>query len=151
MELRVQTFIELCLNKSQYLSGTYLKELTGLEGCFDKLFSSSFDTLSTVKNKDKTQRYLEAFEAGILDTSKPSKHSNMRHMFALSNVVCCSITAIYLCVNGSLIDRSYRNISIHPIKKQCSLTTFIMWTNTQRTELRGAFSNHFVPLILKFL
>lgn len=147
VELRVRTFIELCLGKSQYFRDAFLKELTGLDGCIGKLFDSSFDTSSNVKGKDKQQRYLEAFEAGILDTIKPSRYSNMWHIFALSNVIGCSITSIYPCVHGSLIDRNYMNISIHPIKNRCSSTAVIMWTNTQRTDLRGWFPNHFVPLM----
>lgn len=147
MELRVRTFIELCINKSQYLSDAFLKELTGLDGCIDKLFNSSFDTSSAVKNKDKTQRYHEAFEAGILNTIKPSKYSNMWHIFALCNVIGCSITSVYPCVNGSLIDRSYMSIGIQPVKKRCSSTAVIMWTNTNVTDLRGWFPNYFVPLM----
>lgn len=73
VELRVWTFIELCVKKDQYFSDAFLKELTGLDGCIGKLFYSSFDTSSAVKNKDKLQRYREAFEAGILDTIKPYK------------------------------------------------------------------------------
>ena len=84
VELRVRTFIELCINKGQYLSDTFLKELTGLDGCIDNLFNSSFDTSSSVKNKDRSERYREAFEAGILDTIKPSKYSNMWHILAHS-------------------------------------------------------------------
>lgn len=147
MELRVRTFIELCINKGQYLSDTFLKELTGLGSCIDKLFNSSFDTSSAVKNKDRSERYREAFEAGILDTIKPSKYSNMWHIFALCNVIGCSITSVYPCVSGSLIDRSYMNISIQPVRKRCSSTAVIMWTNTNVTDLRGWFPNHFVPLI----
>ena len=147
VELRVRTFIELCINKGQYFSDTFLKELTGLDGCIGKLFDSSFDTSSAVKNKDKLQRYREAFEAGILDTIKPSKYSNMWHIFALCNVIGCSITSVYPCVSGSLIDRSYMHISIQPVKKRCSSTAVIMSTNTLSADLRGWFPNHFVPLI----
>ena len=70
-ELQVRTFIELCINKLQYLSDAFLKQLTGLDNCIDKLFHSSFDTSSVAKNKDKEQCYRESFEAGILNTIKP--------------------------------------------------------------------------------
>ena len=73
VELRVRTFIELCINKSQYFSDAFLKQLTGLDNCIDKLFNSSFDTSSVAKNKDKEQRYRESFEAGI-----PVTKSNVR-------------------------------------------------------------------------
>ena len=48
VELRVRAFNELCIYKSQYLSDAFLKELTGLDGCIDKLFNGSFDTSSKV-------------------------------------------------------------------------------------------------------
>lgn len=69
VELRVWAFIELCIDKSQYLSDAFLKQLTGLENCIDKLFNSNFDTSSIAKNKDK-ERYRESFEVGILNTIK---------------------------------------------------------------------------------
>ena len=81
----------MSINRGQYLSDTFLKELTGLDGCINKLFNSSFNTSSSVKNKDRSERYREAFEAGILDTIKPSKYSNMWHILALCNVIGCSI------------------------------------------------------------
>jgi len=34
-----------------------------------------------------------------------------------------------------------------PIKKRCSLTAVVMWTNTLSTDFRGWFPYHFVPLI----
>ena len=147
VELRVRTFIELCINKSQYLSDAFLKQLTGLDNCIDKLFNSSFDTSAVAKNKDKEQRYRESFEAGILNTIKPCEFSNMWHIFALCNVIGCSIKSAYPCVIGSLIDRSYMNICIQPVNKRCSSTAVVMWTNTILTDLRGWFPNHFVPLI----
>ena len=147
VELRVRTFIELCINKSQYFSDAFLKQLTGLDNCIDKLFNSSFDTSSVAKNKDKEQRYRESFEAGILNTIKPCEFSNMWHIFALCNVIGCSIKSVYPCVTGSLIDRCYMNICIQPVNKRCSSTAVVMWTNTILTDLRGWFPNHFVPLI----
>ena len=39
VELRVRTFIKLCINKSQYLSDAFLKQLTGLDNCINKLFN----------------------------------------------------------------------------------------------------------------
>ena len=77
VELRVRTFVELCLNKSQYLNDDYPKELTRIHGCIEKLFNSSFDTLADVKGKDKIRRYNEVLKAGVIDTIKPSKYSNM--------------------------------------------------------------------------
>ena len=73
----------------------------------------------------------------------------MWHIFALCNVIGCSIKSVYPCVIGSLIDRSYMNICIQPVNKRCSSTAVIMWTNTILTDLRGWFPNpnHFVPLI----
>lgn len=62
VELRVRTFVGLCLNKYQYLDDDYLKELTGLGGCIEKLFDSSFDTSADVKGKDKMQRYNGAWK-----------------------------------------------------------------------------------------
>ena len=57
VELRVRTFVGLCRNKSQYLDDDYLKELTGLGGCIEKLFDNSFATSADVKGKDKMQHY----------------------------------------------------------------------------------------------
>lgn len=147
VELQVWTFIELCINKSQYLSDAFLKQLTGLDNCIEKLLNSSFDTLSVATNKDKEQRYRESFEAGILNTIKSCEFSNMWHIFALCNVLGCSKKSVYPCGIGSLIDRSYMNICIQPVNKRCSSTAIVMWTNTILTDLRGWFPNHFVPLI----
>ena len=138
VELRVRTFIELCINKSQYLSDAFLKQLTGLDNCIDKLFNSSFDTSSVAKSKDK-ERYCESFEAGTLNTIKLCEFSNVWHIFALCSVIGCSIKSVYPCVIGSLIDRSYMNICIQPVNKRCSSTAVIMWTNTILTDLQGVF------------
>ena len=124
VELRVRTFVELCLNKSQYLNDDYLKELTRIHGCIEKLFNSSFDTLADVKGKDKIRRYNEVLKAGVIDTIKPSKYSNMWD--SPRSATGCSITSVYPCVYGSLNDRNCVNISIQPAKKRHSSQAVIL-------------------------
>lgn len=147
VELRVRSFMELCLKKDLYYDDTYLKTLTGLNDYKTCLLDSSFDTYSTVKGKNKLQRQQEGFEAGIIDTIKPHKYSNIWHIFALANVTGCTINSIYPRVSGSLIDRRYMNVRISPEKTQHPEVAYLMWTNTKNTNLQGWSPNHFVPLM----
>lgn len=129
VELRVWIFFEPCLNKFRYLNDDYLKELREFDGCIEELFDNSFDISADVKGKDEMQRYNEALKAGVIDTIKPFKYSNIWHIFALCNLNGCSITSVYPCVHGSLMDRNYVNISIQPAKKRCS-SQVVLWTHT---------------------
>ena len=81
VELRVRTFIELCLNRDKYLNNSYLKELTGLDDYMENLLGSSFDLSSKTKGKPKSERQREGFEAGIVDNIKPGTYSTMWHIF----------------------------------------------------------------------
>lgn len=83
VELRMRTFLELCLNKNKYLNNLFLKELTGLDNYVDSLLDSSFDTSSLTRGKSKAERQMEGFEKGIVDTIIPGTYSGMWHIFAL--------------------------------------------------------------------
>ena len=147
VELRVRTFMELCLKKDLYFDDTYLKTLTGLDNCKEWLLDSSFDTSSVSKGVDKVKRQQLGFEAGVISTIKPSKYSNMWHIFALSNVTGCSITSVYPEVRGSLVNRQYMNVTIVPEKVRQSGVAYLMWTHMNNTNLHGWSPNHFVPLM----
>ena len=105
VELRVRTFIELCLNRDKYLNNSYLKELTGLDDYMENLLGSSFDLSSKTKGKPKSERQREGFEAGIVDNIKPGTYSTMWHIFALSNILGFPIQTLYPDVRGSLVSR----------------------------------------------
>ena len=77
VELRVRTFMELCMKKELYYDNAYLKQLTGLDGYKECLLESSFDTSTSVKCPDKTTRHQLGFEADIVFTIKPGNYSNM--------------------------------------------------------------------------
>lgn len=94
IELRVKTFFELCLKKNDYLDDQYLKRLTSLDSCMDKLFESSFDTSSVKPGISKAVRISNAFDVDVLNTIKSGSYSNMWHMYALSNVIGCPISSL---------------------------------------------------------
>ena len=77
------------------------------------------------------QRCNEALKAGVIDTIKPSKYSNMWHIFVLCNATGFPMTSVYPCVHGSLIDHNCMNISSQPAKKRCSSQAVIVWTHIQ--------------------
>lgn len=149
VELRVRTFMELCLKKDLYYDDAYLKKLTGLENYKESLLESSFDTSTTMKCTDKALRQQLGFEAGITSTIKPGTFSNMWHIFALANVIGCPIVSVYPSVSGSLVDRNYMNVRIVPEKflGQSSDVAYLMWTHMQNTNLHSFVPNHFVPLL----
>ena len=118
VELRMTTFIELCLNKVRYLNDCYLKELTGLDGYVKNLPGSSFDLSSKTKGKSNAERQREGFEAGIVNTIKPCSYSSMWHIFALSSILGFPIQTVYPEVKGSLINRNYVNVLITPLRIQ---------------------------------
>lgn len=147
VELRMRTFIELCLNKDKYLNDCYLKELTGLDDYVENLLGSSFDLSSKTKGKPNAERQREGFEAGIVNTIKPGSYSSMWHIFAFSNILGFPIQTVYPEVKGSLINRNYVNVPITPSQMQHQTVAYIMWTHTSNVELHGWTPNHFVPLI----
>ena len=147
VELRMRTFIELCMNKDKYLNDCYLKELTGLDDYVENLPGSSFDLSSKTKGKPNAERQREGFEAGIVDTIKPGSYSTMWHIFALSNILGFPIQTVYPEVKGSLINRNYVNVLITPSQMQYPTVAYIMWTHTSNVDLHGWTPNHFVPLI----
>ena len=131
VELRVRTFIELCLNRDKYLNNSYLKELTGLDDYMENLLGSSFDLSSKTKGKPKSERQREGFEAGIVDNIKPGTYSTMWHIFALSNILGFPIQTLYPDVLGSLVDRNYVNVRITPSHMQHPSVAYVMWTHTR--------------------
>ena len=147
VELRVRTFIELCLNRDKYLNNSYLKELTGLDDYMENLLGSSFDLSSKTKGKPKSERQREGFEAGIVDNIKPGTYSTMWHIFALSNILGFPIQTVYPDVRGSLVDRNYVNVRITPSHMQHPSVAYVMWTHTRNVNLHGWTPNHFVPLL----
>ena len=147
VELRMRTFIELCLNKDKYLNNCYLKELTGLDDYVENLLGSSFDLSSKTRGKPNAERQREGFEAGIVDTIRPGSYSSMWHIFALSNILGFPIQTVYPEVKGSLINRNYVNVLITPSQMQHPTVAYIMWTHTSNVDLHGWTPNHFVPLI----
>ena len=66
VELRLRTFIELCLNRDKYLNNSYLKELTGLDEYMENLLGSSFDLPPKTTGKPKSERQREGFKAFFL-------------------------------------------------------------------------------------
>ena len=147
VELRVRTFIELCLNRDKYLNNSYLKELTGLDDYMENLLGSSFDLSSKTKGKPKSERQREGFEAGIVDNIKPGTYSTMWHIFALSNNLGFPIQTVYPDVRGSLVDRNSANVRITPSLMQHPSVAYVMWTHTRNVDLHGWTPNHFVPLL----
>ena len=147
VELRVRTFIELCLNRDKYLNNSYLKELTGLDDYMENLLGSSFDLSSKTKRKPKSERQREGFEAGIVDNIKPGTYSTMWHIFALSNILGFSIQTVYPDVRSSLVNRNYVNVCITPSHMQHPSVAYLMWTHTRNVDLHGWTPNHFVPLL----
>ena len=139
--------MELCLKKDLYFDNAYLKTLTGLDDYKEKMLDSSFDTSSSIKGVSKEKRQQIAFETGVTTTIKPSKYSNMWHIFAVSNVTVWPISSIYPEVSCSLVSRLYLNVNIVPEKVRQSDVVYLMWTHTQNTSLRGWSPNHFVPLM----
>ena len=131
VELRVRTFIELCLNRDKYLNNSYLKELAGLDDYMENLLGSSFDLSSKTKRKPKSERQREGFEAGIVDNIKPGTYSTMWHIFALSNILGFSIQTVYPDVRGSLVDRNYVNVRITPSHMQHPSVAYLMWTHEE--------------------
>ena len=131
VELRVRTFIELCLNRDKYLNNSYLKELTGLDDYMENLLGSSFDLSSKTKGKPKSERQREGFEAGIVDNIKPGTYSTMWHIFALSNILGFPIQTVYPDVRGSLVDRNYVNVRITPSHMQHPSVAYVMWTHAE--------------------
>ena len=121
VELRMRTFIELCLNRDKYLNNSYLKELTGLDDYMENLLGSSFDLSSKTKGKPKSERQREGFEAGIVDNIKPGTYSTMWHIFALSNILGFPIQTVYPDVRGSLVDWTYVNVRITPFAYAASV------------------------------
>ena len=146
VELRVRTFIELCLNRDEYFNNSYLKELTGLDDYMENLLGSSFDLSSKTKGKPKSERQREGFEAGIVDNIKPGTHSTMWHIFAPSNILGFPIQTLYLDARGSLVHRNYLNVRITPLHIQHP-SVHVMWTPTRNVDLHGWTINHFVPLL----
>ena len=147
VELRVRTFIELCLNRDKYFNNTYLKELTGLDDYMENLLGSSFDLSSKTKGKPKSERQREGFEAGIVDNIKPGTYSTMWHIFALSNILGFRIQTLYPDVRGSLVHRNYLNVRITPLHIHHPSVAYVMWTHTRNVDLHGWTPNHFVPLL----
>ena len=147
VELRVRTFMEICMKKELYYNNAYLKQLTGLEGYKECLLESSFDTSTSVKCPDRATRHQLGFEAGIVFTIKPGNYSNMWHLFALANITNCPITSVYPNVNGSLVNRTYMNIRIVPENAVKVHAVYLMWTSTQYSSFNGFTPNHFVPLM----
>ena len=125
IELRVQTFVELCLNKDRYLDDNYLRTLTGKDAFISKMFYSSFETTST-KAQTSDIRISYAFEAGVLNTIKAGTYSNMWHMFALCNVIGCPVVSVYPMVKGTTVDRSFIDITIKPTGALFEESTYFM-------------------------
>jgi hypothetical protein len=146
IELRVRTFVELCLNKDRYLDDNYLRTLTGKDAFISKMFYSSFETTST-KAQTSDIRISYAFEAGVLNTIKAGTYSNMWHMFALCNVIGCPVVSVYPMVKGTTVDRSFIDITIKPTVERCLKKVIILWSHISNTDVNKWNPNHFVPLI----
>ncbi|XP_015751340.1 PREDICTED: uncharacterized protein LOC107331282 [Acropora digitifera] len=145
VELRLRTFIELCLNRDKYLNNSYLKELTGLDDYMENLLGSSFDLSSKTKGKPKSERQRQGFEAGIVDNIKPG--STMWHTLALSNILGFAIKTLYPDVRGCLVDQNYVNVRITHSHMQHPSVAYVMRTHTRNIDLHGWTANHFVPLL----
>ena len=74
VELRVCTFVELCLNKDWYLDNNYLRTLTGKDAFIGKMFYSSFETTLTTKGQTSATRISYAFDAGVLNMIKSGEY-----------------------------------------------------------------------------
>ena len=147
VEFRVRTFIELFSKQELYFHDDFIKSLISLSEYNKHLLDSSFDTSATAKGKSKEERQKAGFEDGIASTIKPNDYSSMWYIMALANVTSLQINFVYPETNGSLIDRSYMNVSIRPQKVYHPDAVYVMWSYTQNTNFHGWSPNHFVPLI----
>ena len=104
VELRVRTFMELCLKKDLYFDDTYLKTLTGLDNCKEWLLDSSFDTSSVSKGVDKVKRQQLGFEAGVISTIKVGAHEGTGRRDLLQGLVPCRVYTVGPCCGDKSLE-----------------------------------------------
>ena len=116
-ELRIKVVGEMVKNRSFYNAGDFLKY--GADN----------------------------FEEDMLDSMRGETYSSFRHMYALTDVVCCNIRSVYPESKNSFGKRNDLNVTISPLVKTEN-TASILWSHKTDMDLKNDWQpNHFFRLI----
>ena len=87
------------------------------------------------------------FEEDMLNSIRDKTYSSFRHMYPLTNVVCCNIRPVYPESRNSFVKRNDLKVTISP-RVKTENTASILWSHTANTDLENDWQpNHFVRLI----